>query len=79
MQLILEAFIWTLESEDAIRYHRLQVDITQSVLDPDIVLNDQLNRLGLIEPMAARYIHSTSWRYEVGRTLLTYLVWRQRK
>jgi hypothetical protein len=75
VQLIMELFLWALQSEETIRYHHLQTDITASQQDPDAIMNDQLERLGLINGKGARYAHSTSWRYQVGRTLLTYLVW----
>jgi hypothetical protein len=50
-------------------------DITDSLQDPDAVMKDQLEQLGMINGKGARYAHSTSWRHEDGRTLLTYLVW----
>lgn len=75
MQLILEMFLWALENRDAVSYHHLQTNITQSIQDPDAILNERLKALALTDRRGARYAHSTSWRYESGRTLLTYLVW----
>jgi hypothetical protein len=75
VKLILEMFLWALENEETVRYHHLQTDITESLQDPDAIMNDQLERTGLINGNGARYAHSTSWRYQTGRTLLTYLVW----
>jgi hypothetical protein len=75
MKLFLEMFLWTLEKAETVRFFHLQTDITESRTDPDAVMKNQLERLGMINGNGARYAHSTSWRYENGRTLLTYLVW----
>lgn len=75
MKLILEMFLWALENAETVRFFHLQTDITDSQKDPDAVMKDQLEQLGMINGKGARYAHSTSWRYEDGRTLLTYLVW----
>ncbi|MGD9008881.1 MAG: hypothetical protein PVG41_13215 [Desulfobacteraceae bacterium] len=74
MKLFLEMFLWTLEKAETVRFYHLQTDITESQKDPDAVMKDQLKQLKVIDGKA-RYAHSTSWRYENGRTLLTYLVW----
>jgi hypothetical protein len=75
MKLILEMFLWALEKAETVRFYHLQTDLTESQKDPDAVMKAQLEQLGLINGKGARYAHSTSWRYEEGRTLLTYLVW----
>lgn len=75
MKLFLEMFLWALENAGTVRFFHLQTDITESRRDPDTVMKDQLEQLGMINGNGARYAHSTSWRYEDGRTLLTYLVW----
>jgi hypothetical protein len=75
VKLILEMFLWALENTEMVRYHHLHTDITESLKDPDAIMNDQLERFGLINGKGARYAHSTSWRYQAGHTLLTYLVW----
>lgn len=75
MKLFLEMFLWTLEKAETVRFFHLQTDITESRRDPDAVMKDQMEQLGMIKGKGARYAHSTSWRYEDGRTLLTYLVW----
>lgn len=75
MKLFLEMFLWTLEKAETVRFFHLQTDITESQKDPDAVMKDQMEQLGMINGKGARYAHSTSWRYESGRTLLTYLVW----
>ena len=75
MQVFLEMFLWAMEDEGAVRYHHLQTDITASTRDPDVIVLERLKGLGLIDRWGARYTHSTSWRFEAGRTLLTYLVW----
>jgi hypothetical protein len=75
MKLFLEMFLWTLEKAETVRFFHLQTDITESQKDPDAIMKVQLEQFGLINGEGARYAHSTSWRYENGRTLLTYLVW----
>jgi hypothetical protein len=75
MKLFLEMFLWALEKAKTVRFFHLQTDITESQKDPDAVMKAQLEQIGLINGEDARYAHSTSWRYEKGRTLLTYLVW----
>jgi hypothetical protein len=75
MKLFLEMFLWTLEKAETVRFFHLQTDITESQKDPDTVMKAQLEQFGLINGKGAQYAHSTSWRYEKGRTLLTYLVW----
>ena len=75
MKLFLEIFLWALEKAETVRFFHQQTDITESQKDPDAVIKDQLEQLGMINGKGARYAHSTSWRYEDGRTLLTYLVW----
>ena len=64
-----------MEGEDAVRFHHLQHNITDSGSDPDCLMKEQLFRLGLLNGKCARYAHGTSWRYEAGQTVLTYLVW----
>lgn len=75
MKLFLEMFLWALENAETVRFSHLQTDITESRRDPDAVMRNQLEQLGMINGKGARYAHSTSWRYEDGRTVLTYLVW----
>lgn len=79
MKLFLEMFLWALENADTVRFFHLQTDITDSQKDPDALMSHQLGQLGLIDGGGARYAHSTSWRYDSGRTLLTYLVWADRQ
>lgn len=75
MKLFLEMFLWALEKAETVRFFHLQTDITESQKDPDALMKNQLEQFGMINGKGARYAHSTSWRYENGRTLLTYLVW----
>ncbi len=75
MKLFLEMFLWALENAETVRFFNLHTDITESQQDPDAVMKEQLEQLGMINDNDARYAHSTSWRYENGRKLLTYLVW----
>jgi hypothetical protein len=75
VNIVLELFVCTRQGKDAVIFHHCQTDITGSRMDPDAVMRTELVRLGLVNGHSARYAHSTSWRYEGGRTLLTYLVW----
>ena len=75
MKLVLELFLCTRQDKDTVCFHHYQTDITGSHADPDAIMRVELARLGLVNGHSARYAHSTSWRYEGGRTLLTYLVW----
>ena len=75
VKLVLELFLCARQDKEAVCFHHCQTDITGSRSDPDTLMRAELIRLGLINGHAARYAHSTSWRYEAGRTLLTYLVW----
>ena len=79
MKLVLELFLCARQDKEAVCFHHCQTDITGSRSDPDTLMRAELIRLGLINGHAARYAHSTSWRYEAGRTLLTYLVWVDRR
>jgi hypothetical protein len=75
MNIVLELFICANEAQGAIRYHRLCRDITAIPADPDDILLETLERLGGDARLKGAVAHSTSWRYEKGRTLLTYMVW----
>lgn len=75
MRLILEIILCARGTGDRVRFHPVRTDITERCTDPDTIMNDQLARLGFMGEKGARYAHSTSWRYEAGETLLTYLVW----
>jgi hypothetical protein len=75
VKLVLEFFICARQDKDAVSFHHFQADITGSQADPDAIMRAELVRRGLVNGHSARYAHSTSWRYEDGRTLLTYLVW----
>jgi hypothetical protein len=75
MKLFLEMFLWAPERAETVRFFHLQTDITENQKDPDAVMKAQLEQLEVIDGKGARYAHSTSWRYENGRTLLTYLIW----
>jgi hypothetical protein len=75
VKLVLEFFLCARQDRDAVCFHHCQTDITGHQADPDAIMRAELYRLGLVNGHSARYAHSTSWRYEDGRTLLTYLVW----
>lgn len=75
MDVILELFICANTPQGGLRYHRLCRDITVVPTDPDDILSEMLDRLGIYAKSYGVVAHSTSWRYETGKTLLTYLVW----
>jgi hypothetical protein len=75
VKLVLELFLCARQDKDAVCFHHFQIDITGSQVDPDAIMRAELARRGLVNGHCTRYAHSTSWRYEDGRTLLTYLVW----
>jgi hypothetical protein len=75
MELILEIFVCACESAGKIRYATFEFDITDRRDDPDLILSEELTQIGLQADDARCYAHSTSWRYEPGKTVITYLVW----
>ena len=75
VKLVLELFLCAGQDKDAVCFHHCQTDISASRTDPDTIMRAQLARLGLVNGHGSRFAHSTSWRYEDGRTVLTYLVW----
>jgi hypothetical protein len=75
MKLFLEIFLCAEAPGRNVRYTCLQVEITDRRCDPDVVLGEVLAGIGLQADQAGCCAHSTSWRYEPGRTVLTYLVW----
>jgi len=75
MNLVMELFACAYEAQEKIRYHHFQVDITHSESDPDFILAQALLENGIDFKKNACFGCSTSWRYEAGQTILTYLVW----
>ncbi len=71
----MELFVCAYQAEEKILYHHFQVDITHRESDPDAILAQALAENGIDHEHAACYVHSTSWRYDAGSTILTYLVW----
>jgi hypothetical protein len=60
-----------------LRFQVARLDLERSRRDPDTNVREFADaRLG--EPDALRVVHSTSWRYERGRIVLTYLVYSDR-
>lgn len=79
MKLILELFFLK-TNKDEIMYKRDSVKITSSNLDPDIQVLESARKAlpqGISVNDDLFIIHSTSWRYEVGRIYLTYLVYSE--
>jgi hypothetical protein len=60
-----------------LRFQVARFDLERSRRDPDTTVREFADaRLG--EPDALRVVHSTSWRYERGRIVLSYLVYSDR-
>ena len=60
-----------------LRFQVARLDLERSRRDPDASVREFADaRLG--EPDAVRVVHSTSWRYERGRIVLSYLVYSDR-
>jgi hypothetical protein len=60
-----------------LRFQVARLDLERSRRDPDTSVREFADaRLG--EPDALRVVHSTSWRYERGRIILSYLVYSDR-
>jgi hypothetical protein len=60
-----------------LRFQVARLDLERSRRDPDASVREFADaRLG--EPDALRVVHSTSWRYERGRIVLSYLVYSDR-
>lgn len=78
MTLILEIFVCACESGGRVRYAVFRFDITDRRCDPDQIVSEKLLDTGLRAEDACCFAHSTSWRYEAGKTLITYLVWSTR-
>jgi hypothetical protein len=75
MWLILEIFVCACDQFGILRYAKFECDITDRKCDPDIILSEKLTETGFRPNDTCHYAHSTSWRYEAGKTVLTYLVW----
>jgi hypothetical protein len=75
VRVILEVFVCAAESDEKVRYCRLQTEMTYRHCDPDDIVCEALSDIGLQPDQSGCCAHSTSWRYDSGQTLLTYLVW----
>jgi hypothetical protein len=60
-----------------LRFQVARFDLTRSRGDPDAAAREYADAR-LREPDALRVVHSTSWRYERGRVVLSYLVYSDR-
>jgi len=75
MHVVIELFVCAYETKDIVRYHRSFRNISDRKEDPDVILAEALAETGLDACRSGACAHSTSWRYENGKTILTYLVW----
>ncbi len=76
MQTTLELYLCSNLEEDTVLYHRSCLDISQGLEDPDSLLPPMFFALGITTEEDGICAHSTSWRYDNGRILLTYLAWQ---
>ncbi len=75
MRLMLELFICAHQGGESVVYHRLCRDISQHLEDPDGIVIRLLMEAGIDTRDHTLWTHSTSWRFEQGGTVLTYIVW----
>lgn len=77
MNLMLELFICAHQAGETVCYHRRCRDISDRREDPDGIVIQLLLEAGIDTRDHTAWSHSTSWRYDGERTLLTYIVWVQ--
>ena len=70
MNLFLEIYLWAVENAETVRFFHLQTDITQRRKDPDAIVQDQLEQLGMLNSKGARYAHSTPLLLPMQTTVL---------
>ena len=76
MRVLAEVLFARIAGRD-LRFQVARFDLERSRRDPDMSVREFADeRLG--EPDALRVVHSTSWRYERGRIVLSYLVYSDR-
>lgn len=76
MKTILETFICGYDNTcGRLCFSMHKTDITTFQGDPDKALSALLKNIGFNENMDPVCAHSTSWRYEMQKIVLTYLVW----
>lgn len=76
MKIILDAFICGYDNTCCrLCFSRHKTDITDFHGDPDQALSAMLKNIGFDENIDPICAHSTSWRYEMQKIVLTYLVW----
>ena len=76
MRVLAEVLFARIAGRD-LRFQVARLDLERSRRDPDTAVREFADaRLG--EPDALRVVHSTSWRYERGRIVSSYLVYSDR-
>ena len=76
MRVLAEVLFARIAGRD-LRFQVARLDLERSRRDPDAVVREFADaRLG--QPDALRVVHSTSWRYERERIVLSYLVYSDR-
>ncbi|MCC7304462.1 hypothetical protein IT418_03575 [bacterium] len=80
MKVALEIFFIKLVGEE-VSYQKTITDISSTSLDPTIAINEAISKtfLGGNVPIQDHYIvHSTSWRFDEGTVILTYIVYSEK-
>jgi len=75
LKLCLEMFVCGQVHPGMVRYARFFNDISSCEMDPDAITKDMLRLVDIGQGEKLPCAHSTSWRFEDGCTILTYLVW----
>lgn len=73
VRISLEVFLCAHQGGYAVQYYHVTQTVEDADRDPDLILHQLLISLGI--NLDGLYAHSTSWRYEPGEMVLTYLVW----
>lgn len=76
MRVLVEVLFARIAGRD-LRFQVARFDLARSRGDPDAAVRDFADAR-LRVPDALRVVHSTSWRYEGGRIVLSYLVYSDR-
>ena len=79
MQVTLELFICAHDRGFRVCFQKQNLDISQSIRDPDQALKNYLDHMGFPSGPDKACAHSTSWRYHEQGIVLTYIVWTNKE
>lgn len=74
MNTTLEVFLISCGKAQLVVYHRLEIPCEWDGANPDEQVTLKINKLGIDTTDNSAISHSTSWRFQDGRILLTYIV-----